>query len=65
LNAHLKEIGFEQSSTDPCLYVLHGDDGYIAITIYVDDIISIDNNTKLREEMSHQHPTTTKTTQLC
>jgi hypothetical protein len=51
LNAHLKEIGFEQSSTDPCLYVLHGDDGYIAITIYVDDIISIDNNTKLREEI--------------
>ena len=40
LDSHLKEMGFKQTSCDPCLYVSTNSEGEIfIIAVYVDDII--------------------------
>jgi transposase InsO family protein len=44
LDKWLKENGFTQSKIDPCLYTLQSKEGYIAMAIYVDDLLTIDNN---------------------
>ena len=38
LDCHLKEMGFSQSTSDPCIYVDTGGDGF-CIGVYVDDMI--------------------------
>ena len=45
----MKQYGFIQSHADPCLYTLQTTIRYLAIAIYVDDLISIDNSTELRK----------------
>lgn len=40
LDDHLKEMGFKQTPSDPCLYVHPDSDGEIFVVgVYVDDII--------------------------
>lgn len=38
LDSHLKDMGFKQSSSDPCLYISTGKE-FIIVTVYVDDIL--------------------------
>jgi hypothetical protein len=48
LDSWLKENNFTVSKADPCLYTLTVNGKFIAIAIYVDDIISLDNDPELR-----------------
>jgi hypothetical protein len=52
LNKWLINHGFTRSQVDPCLYTYSKDNIYLALAIYVDDIISITNNSKFREKNS-------------
>ena len=38
LNKHLKKMGFEQASSEPCIYNASGGELFL-ISVYVDDII--------------------------
>jgi hypothetical protein len=54
IDAWLKEHGFDQSTVDPCLYVLRtnsksGD--YLALAVYVDDLISLTSSRVLRKRV--------------
>jgi hypothetical protein len=50
LDAWLKNHNMEVSGSDPCLYVYQGTnpDDFLALGMYVDDLITIDNNPELR-----------------
>ena len=50
LDKALKEFGFSKSKVDPCMYVLRNDGKVLILIIYVDDIISIDNDPTFRNE---------------
>ena len=40
LDSHLKEMGFKQTSSDPCLYVYFDSEGVMfLVAVYVDDIV--------------------------
>ena len=36
LNSHLRNMGFSESNSDPCIYMSRGEDTYIGV--YVDDM---------------------------
>ena len=40
INSYLKELGFKQLKSDPCIYMLSGGDSFY-IGVYVDDIILV------------------------
>jgi hypothetical protein len=48
LDKWFKSNGFTQSIVDPCLYVYNHDGIYMALAVYVDDIIMITNNEDFR-----------------
>ena len=50
LDKWLKEYGFIASQIDPCLYILRRNGSILMLAVYVDDIISADNDPKLRQE---------------
>ena len=39
LDKSLKDMGFSQSSADPCIYTLNLGDSFIVLAVYVDDIL--------------------------
>ena len=49
----LKDNNFRASKVDPCLYILNTNEStkFLALAIYVDDIISVDNMPELREKL--------------
>ncbi len=50
LDSWLKNYGFIASKADPCLYILRKEQDILIIAVYVDDIISMDNNPNLRQD---------------
>ena len=51
LDLYLKKYGFIASKVDPCLYILRKENGStIILVVYVDDILSFDNDSKLRDK---------------
>ena len=44
LDKSLKEMGFEQSPSDPCVYTLSGGADSLIIGVYVDDIVMCGND---------------------
>jgi hypothetical protein len=61
----MRAHGMVASKSDPCLYTLQFTSGqYMAITIYVDDFISIDNNQGARESLVKEMETRFKLVDL-
>jgi transposase InsO family protein len=55
LRKALEEIGFEQSSSDPCLYRWVRKDGQeIILGVYVDDIVLAYSHDEIHEEFKHK-----------
>ena len=48
----LKKLGFNQCSSDECLFVLRKGKNILFMAVYVDDLIMADNNNALREEVA-------------
>ena len=46
LDKKLKEMGFKQSKSDPCIYIKDTKEGYCIIAVYVDDLIVGGENEK-------------------
>ncbi len=55
LDAHLRKMGFTQSKSDPCIYILGGDKAFF-IGVYVDDMVLAGNDNteieRVKEELS-------------
>lgn len=45
-SSRLRDFGFKQSQHDNCLYAKDGETGYMALLIYVDDVLVTGNATK-------------------
>jgi hypothetical protein len=43
IDSIMKQLGFKQNHADPCLYTREDAKGFIAATVYVDDILTIDD----------------------
>ena len=58
LDNRLKEMGFKQTPSDPCLYVHTGSEGVFIVAVYVDDIVlggrSEAKMTAVKEELSQK-----------
>ena len=50
----LKKNKMKAADADPCLYIFQGENpqDFLALALYVDDILIIDNNTKIREDLT-------------
>ena len=65
LDSWMRAHGMVASKSDPCLYTLQSTSGqYMAIAIYVDDLISIDNNQGARESLVKEMETRFKLVDL-
>jgi hypothetical protein len=53
LDAWLKKNSMEVSKADSCLYIMRveNSEDFLAMAIYVDDLISVDNNPELRKKL--------------
>ena len=51
LDQHLKRMGFEQHSSDPCLYTSGQKDDLFIIAVYVDDLMLATRNEKKMDEV--------------
>jgi hypothetical protein len=51
ITGSLRQIGFEISVNDPCLFILTNDDNIAYLAIYVDDILLSTNSEILRQEI--------------
>jgi transposase InsO family protein len=40
-DAHMKSVGFKQNKSDECLYTLQNEERWIAVVVYVDDILIV------------------------
>ena len=58
LDDFLRSNGFTRSEADPCLYIYQHENGgplgsgYLAVAVYVDDILTMTNSTALRDAFS-------------
>ena len=50
----LKKNKMKAADADPCLYIFQGENprDFLALALYVDDILIIDNNIKIREDLT-------------
>ena len=48
LNKHLKKMGFEQASSDPCIYTASGGEPFL-IAVYYDDILAGRSDERMKE----------------
>ena len=51
LHSHLVDEGFVQSESDPCLYTRHTADVFLALIVWVDDIIIGCSDAKIRDDL--------------
>src|SRR5699024_9013874 len=48
LTSYLKELEFEQSNFDPCIFYLHADHGTLIVSLYVDDLLIVSSNNQVK-----------------
>lgn len=48
---YIKSIGFRQSASNPCLFILNKDEHYILIGLVVDDVLGIATDQQLEDEI--------------
>ena len=50
----MKKNKMKAADADPCLYIFQGENprDFLALALYVDDILIIDNNIKIREDLT-------------
>jgi len=48
---HIKQLGYEQLTTDPCVFIKRNNSIFSIIGLYVDDIISFSNHDPWRSEL--------------
>ena len=51
LDKSLKDMGFQQSNNDPCVYISPGGANSVIIGVYVDDIVICEKSTDRIEEI--------------
>ena len=54
MDDHLSNIGFHSLKSDPCVSVLEDKTGTAILTLYVDDILLLDNNKQLLVNLKKQ-----------
>ena len=64
LDKWFKDHEFEASKIDPCLYIHNKDGHFIAIAIYVDDLLILDNNKHIRDTLINDMQRTFKLVDL-
>ena len=52
LDEFMKSFGFRRSEVDPCLYIFEQGSEYLAVAIYVDDLLTVTNSEKLRKRFT-------------
>ena len=54
LDAKLREMGFRQTPSDPCMYITSSEGEPLILTVYVDDIILAEKSEKLISEVKRK-----------